>query len=166
MHGNIVSPRGVGASDVLVQPAFRLGVEDFRAGRPIRDGELPAPCRRLTWPKPRHDGNPTPAVCGRADRHSAALEIRQHQRDNLMSRPTPTHPRSVAFAIRIPGEGWAMDRNGQLLVFATHADAVTRARTVKGQTEIEPLDLSRMMQAPAAFAGAGAAGVVYGARKA
>ena len=36
-----------------------------------------------------------------------------------MSRPTPTHPRSVAFAIRIPGEGWAMDRNGELRDRAT-----------------------------------------------
>lgn len=80
-----------------------------------------------------------------------------------MSSPTPTHPRSVAFALRIPGAGWAMDRNGQLLVFATHADAVTRARTIKGASEIEPLDLSRMTQTPTAFAGAGAAGVLYGA---
>lgn len=41
MHGNIVSPRGVGASDILMQPAFHLGVDDFRAGRPLRDDELP-----------------------------------------------------------------------------------------------------------------------------
>lgn len=42
MHGNIISPRGTAASDVVMQDAFRLGVEDYRAGRPLNtSADLP-----------------------------------------------------------------------------------------------------------------------------
>lgn len=63
-----------------------------------------------------------------------------------MIRPTPTHPRTRAYGIRMEG-GWAMDRNGQLLVFASHPDAANRATTIKSsECWIEPLDLGKAME--------------------
>ena len=40
MSSNLIKPRGVGAALTMEQAPFRLGVEDFRAGRPMAD-DLP-----------------------------------------------------------------------------------------------------------------------------
>ncbi len=41
-NGNILSSRGVSASAAVQQSAFRIGVEDWRRGRPFRCGhDLP-----------------------------------------------------------------------------------------------------------------------------
>ena len=41
-HGNMLSVRGVSASGAVQQAAFRIGVDDWRKGRPMRSGhELP-----------------------------------------------------------------------------------------------------------------------------
>ena len=60
-----------------------------------------------------------------------------------MSRPTPTTAAPVLFAIRLPREGWTMDRNGQLHVFATHEDAKKRLAAAGGRGEIEPVEIGR-----------------------
>lgn len=60
-----------------------------------------------------------------------------------LSRPTPTTAALVGYALYRPGEGIGFDRNGQLLIFKTHADALERRKTVRWEAEIMPIDLVR-----------------------
>ena len=59
-----------------------------------------------------------------------------------MTRPTPTTAATVLFAIRLPREGWTMDRNGQLHIFNSHADALRRIQAT-GRGEIVPVEIGR-----------------------
>lgn len=60
-----------------------------------------------------------------------------------LSRPTPTTAAPVGYALYRPGEGIGFDRNGQLLIFKSHGDALERRKTVRWEADIMPIDLVR-----------------------
>lgn len=64
--------------------------------------------------------------------------------------PAWWHPSEYRHAAGLPrllrgagGEGIGFDRNGQLLIFKTHADAMERRKTVRWEADIMPIDLVR-----------------------